>query len=317
MKGKEGRRRMRARATGALPKLLRMLPEGAGRGLCVAIGLGGYVLVGRDRRLASENLARVHPDWSRDRIRRTAREVFKEIGRNAYDFLRYPDLSEAARDSLVETEGAEHLDRALAAGRGALVVTAHLGCWELLAASLARAGYPLKALARPLREERLDRMLRRHRARMGVETLSSKALPIQAVRHLRQGGVLGVLIDQRIRHGGTWVTFLGQPTRLTDAPARLALTTGSPLVPMGIRRRAGGHHQVTVLPAVAPRESGDAVERLTQTLATAMEGLIREAPEQWIWIHPRWGDAPPARNAGRPGTGDPAAPREEDLCVSR
>lgn len=314
MYGKEGRRRLRAGATGVLPGILRALPESWGRGLCVAIGLGGYLVVGRDRRLAARNLARVHPDWDRGRIRRTSREVFREIGRNAYDFLRYPDLSEAAKDALVRIEGREHLDRALAGGRGAILVTAHLGCWELLAAGLARAGYPLKALARPLREARLDRMLRRHRVRMGVETLSSKTLPVQAVRHLRQGGVLGVLIDQRIRHGGTWVTFLGQPTRLTDAPARLALTTGSPLVPVGIRRLPGHRHEITVLPALAPRESGDAVERLTQDLAAAAEGLIRRAPEQWIWIHPRWNDAPPAQAATPPASGPS---KEEDLCVSR
>lgn len=276
-------RYMRRCGVRALPWVLRRLPEPLGRGMCAGIGALAHRFVARDRYLARENLARVHADWEPQRIHRFARQVFVEIGRNAYDFLRYPDMDPEARNALVRFEGLETLDRL--AG-GAVVVTGHLGCWELLAAGLCRRGYPLKALARPLREAGLEALLTEHRRRMGVQTFSSRVLPVQGVRHLKQGGLLGVLVDQRMKRGGVEVTFLGQPTRMTDAPARLALATGVPLVPVGIARQADGTHRAWITPAVHPRGSG--IPEVTQILASRLEDLIARAPEQWIWIHPRW-----------------------------
>ena len=311
MYGKELRREIRARAAAALPIFLRVFPEDWGREFCAGLGWVGFRAVGRDRRLARGNLARVYPEWPAGRIERTARAVFEEIGRNAYDFLRYPDLSPARRQALVELEGREHLDGALASGRGAVVVTAHLGCWEVLAGALAARGYPLKALAQPLREPRLEKLLRRHRARMGIETLSSMDSPLAAVRHVQQGGFLGVLMDQRMKRGGVTVNFLGQSTRMTDAPARLALAAGAPLLPVGISRGADHRHRARALPAVETASLVSA-PALTQALADALGALIRETPEQWMWIHPRWMDAP----AGSPSAAANAA-GEEAACGAR
>jgi KDO2-lipid IV(A) lauroyltransferase len=281
-------RYLRRQGVRALPGLLHRLPEPWGRGLCAAVGACAHRVVSRDRYLARDNLVRVHGDWEPDRIRRFARRVFVEIGCNAYDFLRYPHLSDDEQRALVQFEGREILEGL--AGRGAVVVTGHLGCWELLAAGLAKEGYPLKALARPLREERLEALLAEHRRRMGVETVSSRVLPIQCVRHLKQGGLLGVLVDQRIKRGGVDVVFLGQSTRMTDAPAR---ATGVPLVPVGIARQPDGTHRAWILPPEYARGRG--IPELTQVLASRLETLIARAPEQWIWIHPRWEDTPRAR----------------------
>ena len=301
MNVKEMRRRARLGAARALPGLIRLVPEPVGRGLCVWIGRAGHALVARDRILARANLARVYPEWSEDRVKREARRVFEEIGRNAFDFLRYPGLSGTARDRLVCLEGREHLEAARRAGKGAILVSAHLGCWEVLAAELGRQGYPFKAMARPLREPRLDQALLRHRRSMGVEVLSSEGLPIAALRHLRRGGFLGVLADQRVKRGGVTVEFLGQRTRMTDGPARLALASGAPLVPLAIRRLPDHTHRITVSPPLPTESAGRDAVRLTQDIARALEGRIRTAPEQWIWIHPRWEDAAaPAAAEGAP-----------------
>jgi KDO2-lipid IV(A) lauroyltransferase len=237
--------------------------------------------------------------------------VFLEIGRNVYDFLRFADLSGPERERLVELRGEEVLETVRHRGRGAVLVTGHLGCWELLAAMLASRGYPLLALARPLREQRLEAALRAHRERMGIRTLSSEALPLAALRHLRRGGFLGVLADQRVKQGGHTVTFLGQETRMAEGPVRLAQAAGAPLVPLGIHRGPDQRHRIHVLPPIDPE--GDARER-TQDVADALGRLIRETPEQWVWIHPRWEATPSAvaedepRAARRvlPGKGGPA-----------
>jgi len=268
-------------------------------------------LVGRDRRLARANLARVHPEWVPSRVRTEARRVFLEIGRNVYDFLRFADLSGPERERLVELRGEEVLETVRRRGRGAVLVTGHLGCWELLAATLAARGYPLLALARPLREPRLEAALHAHRERMGIRTLSSEALPLGALRHLRGGGFLGVLADQRVKQGGHTVTFLGQETRMAEGPVRLAQAAGAPLVPLGIHRGPDHRHTIRMLPPIDPE--GDARER-TQQVADALGRLIREAPEQWVWIHPRWEEMPsaarpedhPSARGTLPGKGGPA-----------
>jgi KDO2-lipid IV(A) lauroyltransferase len=291
---------------------MRILPEAAGREVCVWIGRGGHLLVGRDRRLARANLARVYPGWSRSEVKHFARVVFEEIGRNAFDFLRYPSLSGPRRDDLVRIEGLQSLDRAIAEGKGVVVVTAHLGCWEILAASLARRGYPLKAMARPLREPRLDAELRRHRSLMGVETISSQTRPVAATRHLKAGGLLGVLADQRIKEGGEVVEFLGQTTRMTDAPARLARATDAAIVAVGIRRLEDDSHLLSVLP---PLDTGDApVTEVTRKIADSLGNMIREAPEQWIWIHPRWEDVSPTLEATK-SPGQESRSEKETVCA--
>jgi len=288
---------MRYRAAVSLPGFVSVLPEDWGRELCAGIGWTAHRLVGRDRRLARANLARVHPEWAPSRVRAEARRVFLELGRNVYDFLRFADLPGPERERLVELRGEEVLDAVRHRGRGAVLVTGHLGCWELLAATLAARRYPLLALARPLRERRLEVALSAHRERMGIRTLSSEALPLGALRHLRRGGFLGVLADQRVKQGGHLVRFLGQETRMAEGPVRLAQAARAPLVPLGIHRGADHRHTIRIL---SPIESAGNARDRTQQVADALGRLIREAPEQWVWIHPRWEEAPVPARTERP-----------------
>lgn len=294
MYAKELRRKLRARAVGILPGVLAWLPEGVGREICAGIGALGFWWVGRDRRLARANLKRVYPEWSPSMVEATARAVFRELGRNVFDFLRYPDLSPDARRALVHLEGGERLDALRRNEQGAVIVTAHYGAFEILAGRLVLDGHPLVAMARPLRERRLDARLSRHRSRMGVPTFPSSQSPLAAMRHLRAGGFLGVLMDQRPKSGGVIVRFFGHSTRMTEAPARLAQATGTPLVPVMIRRLADHRHHARVLDPI-PAPPGRSVSDLTQDLAACLEAEIRACPEQWMWFHPRWPDTDPDR----------------------
>jgi len=213
--------------------------------------------------------------------------VFEEIGRNAYDYARYPRLVPEARKQLVRVDGGQHLTAAVASGRGVVLTTGHLGAFELVAAHVAECGHVFRALARPLREPRLDMVLTEHRRRLGFTTISTRGPLREAVRHLRAGGVLGVVMDQRVRRGGSVVSFLGRPTRMTDGPARLARSTGALLLPGGIVRLPDGRHRIRFLPPLEPAPHAP-VRHDTQRLATALQILIDDAPEQWMWIHPRW-----------------------------
>ena len=160
-----------------------------------------------------------------------------------------------------------------------------------------------------------------------VLTQTGSAFMVAALGALHFGGTLlspflGVLADQRIREGGSMVSFLGQRTRMTDAPARLALTADAPILPVGIRREAGSRHLATIFPPIQPVGGKDAVTTLTQSVADALGRLIQLAPEQWIWIHPRWEEAHErqivSRRGGAGADDDAGSNRreKEELCVS-
>jgi len=287
MYAKELRRKLRAQAACRLPGVLGAIPEGAGRELCAGLGWLGFWWVGRDRRLARANLERVYPEWPAAQIEATARRVFKELGRNVYDFLRYPDLSQAEQRALILLEGSEVLHELRRRHQGAVIVTGHFGAWEILAARLVAEGFPLMAMARPIKEPRLEDLLSQHRNRMGVRTFPSSRSSLAPLRHLKNGGFLGVLVDQRVKTGGTRVRFLGRPTRMTDAPARLALATHVPLVVVTIQRLADQRHHARVWPALQPIGTP---ATLTQALAATLESEIRKSPAQWMWFHPRWNE---------------------------
>ena len=284
MKAKELTRIIRDRAAGRLPVLLGRLPEGVGRRLCAGLGTLSYTMIGRDRRLAHSNLKRVFPRLPDSQIRRFAIQVFESLGRSIYTFVAYPNFSRAKKETLVETKGLRHLRRALEQGRGVVLVTGHISCWELIGAELCRLGFPLRAVAQPIREERLERRLSAHRRRLGFTTLSNND-PRAAVRHLKQNGVLGLLVDQRIKNGRTvTVRLLGQDTELTPAPVRLAQTTGAVMITAGLRQTDNGTFVLSIDPPVAVGE----VQPTMQALAGRLDRYILAAPEQWMWIHPRW-----------------------------
>ena len=283
MQAKELRRILRYRAALALPGVLGRLPEPWARALGGGIGWCAYGAIARDRRLAHQNLRRVYPRLESASIRLMARRSFVALGKNIVDFVRYPQYSESRREAMIHVRGEEFLESRR--GRGAVVVSGHLGCWELLGAALARRGFPLKGLARPMREKRLQDLLTAHRRAMGIEVIDTRS-PVRALRHLKQGGWLAVLIDQRVPRGIP-VRFLGQPTVMTDAPARAAWSTGVPLIPVAVYRE-GKHHCLEVgEPLPAPAGPGDVLP-VTQALADWLSRRIEAHPLEWMWIHPRW-----------------------------
>ena len=280
------------------------VPRRAGLPLGALLGRVGYAVVARDRRIAEANLRAAFPDWSAAETRRAARKVFEELGRNIYDVAACAHWSPAARRRNLDVAGIENLEQALAAGRGAILFGAHQGAWELVAVALADQGIDVTGVARPVREARLETWLAAHRRRLGIRTIPAGGLESARamLRALGGGGILGVLLDHRVRKGGVVADFFGRPARFAAGPVRLALRTGARLVPARIARRADGGHRVLIEPALPALPAGlpprDAAERTLRAAVAALETMIRRDPAAWAWIHPRW---------GRPAADDGAA----------
>jgi KDO2-lipid IV(A) lauroyltransferase len=205
----------------------------------------------------------------------------------------------------IRIEGLEHLRAVMDRHGRALLLTAHLGNWELLPFACQLTGYRLSVVLRPLDAPWLDRLVLRLRERAEVELIDKRSALRPVVRALARGRMVGVLLDQNAaRREGVFVPFFGYPASTSKSLALLALRTETPIVPAFIRRAGDGTHRVVIRPALpwpAEQPLDTALGMLTTRCADAIERAIREAPEQWLWMHDRWRTRPPRAADSREG----------------
>ena len=190
----------------------------------------------------------------------------------------------------LDFEAKQVLDAALAEGKGAILISGHVGNWELLGQTIAAAGYPISTVATPLYDPRVTKWLHRWRTRHGLKIhWRDKNNGKTILRVLRRNQLMGFLIDQDIKTAGDYVPFFGRPAFTPTTPAALALRTGAPLLFCWHHRR-GKRHQITIERVCFERSGADAavVLSLTALLTARLEDVIRAVPEQWVWMHRRW-----------------------------
>lgn len=273
------------------------LPLALVRALSAQLGLTALGLPSREARRAQEHLALAFPELDpqvrRRLLRRCALHFGRTLGEVVWMWRARPDQVAA----LCSITGVEHLERALADGRGAVLITGHCGNWELLNARLGVAGVPMTIAVRGLFDPRLDALVTALRARFGSEVVPRGATAGRRLAQaLSENRVDGLLIDQDIRDiPGVFVPFFGRPSWTPSGAATLALRTGCPTVPAFVHRRADGTHLAEVHPPLQPPTEGPTGERVTALTAAAtaaIERQVRAFPEQWVWMHRRWRTRP-------------------------
>jgi len=171
-----------------------------------------------------------------------------------------------------------------------LVMSAHLGSWEIAAYPVGLYREPMHVIGRPLDNPHLDRHLASSRTRFGNATISKRGAARESLRVLRRGGIVGILIDQRVRPAeGIEVPFMGHDAITSPLLARLAQKTGAPVVPLFGHLEPHGRYRVRFHPPLWPRDTPDAdVAELTRRYLEVVEKQVRPRPEQWLWMHRRW-----------------------------
>ncbi len=277
--------------------LVRALPRPLALLLGRALGLLGYLLAGRRRRLALDNLRIAFPDLSARARRRLARSSFAHLGMNVVEFFSLPRLTREGAARLMPFEGEEHMDRARALGRGVLMLSTHLGSWDLLSAALVLRGYRLALVSKVSRSRAVNRVWMGYRARAGIRVLTGRNLMRGILSSLRGGGMVGFVLDQNaIRADGVFVPFFGRSACTLSALAVIAARTGAPVVPVHTYRDGGRHramfHPPIEVPGAPAGEEGITARTAAYTRWT--EQVIRRHPGQWTWLHDRWKTRPPA-----------------------
>jgi len=253
-----------------------------------------FALTRRRQRMADANLQAAFGDRFSEADRRRLRmEVCRGICQTALELFKLPSLSREQVRAVMTLEHPEHLQAALDRGRGAIIVTAHFGNWELLGARIAAEGFPLSVIVRDANDARTASIVNYSRRSAGVVVLPRDDLK-GMLRALRRNEVLGIVADQHAP-AGLWLQFLGREAASPRGPATLALRTGAALVPCFSVREPDGRLRGWLEPPIVPEPGGDReaeVRDLTQRLNWIIEEQIRRYPAQWLWLHNRWKPRP-------------------------
>lgn len=274
-------------------RLARLAPEPVAAAAARGLGRAAVHLAGERRAQVERNLRRVDPTLRGDELRRKVRETFESYARYYEESFRLPGTSPADLDRGFTHEGYEHLDAAMAAGRGAIMAIPHLGGWEWSGFWLTQVkGCPVTAVVERLDPPELFEWFVELRRSFGFEIVAlGPEAGTATAKALKANHALALLCDRDLAGHGPEVEFFGERTTLPAGPATLALRTGAPILPTAIYFDGPSSRHAVVLPPLDTTRHGklrDDVQRVTQDLAHALEDLIRRAPEQWHLLQPNW-----------------------------
>src|SRR5215475_4350907 len=280
-----------------LLKFLGFLPRSLARAIAAFAAGILLALLPKFRRIAMFNLQLAFPDWTDERRETTIRNMTRYLGWQAAEFARFPRYNQKNIQEIIEIEGHENFLKAQQRGQGVLILTGHIGAWELSSFAHAVYGYPMRYMARPLDNTRLDSFVSRYRALSGNQPIYKNESARAVLKSLNNAGIVGILADQNtLPEEGAFVDFFGKAACTTTGIARLALHTGAAVVPgYAYWDTTAQKYKLRFEPEVEISNTGnsehDIIEN-TQRFAKITEEIIRKFPDQWVWVHARWKTRP-------------------------
>ena len=274
----------------------RALPLPVASDLGDLLGRMAPPFLAKRRRIATENL-RAALGLSDSDARAMTALVFRQLGRSFVEFLALPahDWEELERRVRFD-EPFSRIEEHAKTGKGAVLVTAHYGNWELFGAAVGKRVGGVAYVFPPQSNPGTGARINETRSRLGIELIDMEQGMRRALKRILQGGHIGLLMDQDARKIGVHVPFFGRPASTLTGPARLAIRARAPIY-FGLLDRVGrATFQVKSLAWLEPipgAEEEAELYRLTLAMNQALEAAIRERPDHWYWIHRRWKTPPP------------------------
>jgi KDO2-lipid IV(A) lauroyltransferase len=299
--------------------LSRYLPSWLGYWLCSFFGSILFYTDLSVRRAVMDNMRHVL-SGAPARVRRDiARRVVTNTFKNYYDMVRLPHLSREDVERMVELHGVEHLEQAYAQGRGVIIISGHLGNFNLVAQLAAIRGYPVATIAEDIKPAKLYNYVNSLRARFGLKFIKAGSSQVRTIyRFLRNKGVLMLAADRDVSDTGVPVQFFDAMADLPAGPVVLALRLKCPLVPGHTIRLPNNKSVVYLYPPIELERTGDYEQDIRINLrrvAQVLEQMILKAPDQWVVLQRVWDKdytvsvAGTSPSEGRPGeASEPLAP---------
>lgn len=259
--------------------------------------LGGLAFhLGIRKRIARANLAAAFPELSQVERERILRACYRHFGITFLELLRLPRWSAAKILSRVEIANPDAFRDAMGVGRGGVLVSGHIGNWEVVGGAIAALGYPMWITVKTQRNPWIDAFVTSARESTGMRVLRVEAGFRAMLRKLRENQFLTFLQDQDAGRRGTFVRFFGQPASTAIGPVRFARLAGCAIISgYAIRQNDGSFYlHMPPLRFVDPERPAEEAERETLALLVQdLEVVVRQYPEQWFWMHRRWKTVPP------------------------
>jgi KDO2-lipid IV(A) lauroyltransferase len=272
---------------------LGIMPRNLARGLGALVGAAAYTAFGRLRRVGLQNLRLAYPDWTDETRARTLRTVYRNLGYQLAEFCQMGSYTAEQASSFIEYDGLDHYLAAQARGKGVLVVTGHLGAWELSSFYHSLVGYPMGLVIRRLDNPLVDEFVNRIRCLHGNRVVHKDDFARGLIASMRAGETVGILMDTNMTPPqGIFVPYFGVDACTGAGLARIALKTDAAVLPgFLLWDEARKKYVLRFGECMALVRTGDTeADTLTNTAAftKAIEDAVRGNPEQWLWMHRRW-----------------------------
>ena len=279
-------------------KTLGLLPRHLARSAGASIAVIAYASLGRLRCVGLRNLKLAFPTMSATERAQILRLEYRSLGWLLAEFCQMSSYTPAFAGRFIRYEGLEHYLAARDRGQGVLVLTGHLGAWELSSFYHSLAGYPMGMVIRRLDNPLVDRMVNRIRCQHGNRVLHKDDFARGLLAAMRAGETVGILMDTNMTPPqGLFVPFFGIPACTASGLARVALKTGAAVLPgFLLWEESERQYVLHFYPEVALAKAGDAEADAAENTAhfnAVLEDLIRQYPSQWLWMHRRWKTRPP------------------------
>jgi len=280
-----------------LLKGLGFLPRPLARRLAARVAGILYALSPKLRKTAETNLRIAFPEWIKAQRDAVIRGMVRNLGWMAAEFARFPKYSREDIEEIVVLDGNENFVDARKQGKGVLILTGHIGAWELSSFAHALYGYPLHFMARPLDNQRIDALVNSYRCSSGNRAIFKNESARVMLKILKDAGTIGVLADQNtMLDEAVFVDFFGKSASTTTGIARVALHTDAAVVPgYAVWDESIGKYRLRFEPAMELIRTGDAerdIRENMQRFTKVIEDIIRKYPDQWVWVHGRWSVRP-------------------------
>ena len=281
----------------AVARVLGWMPRGFARLFAGALAWAVYHAMGRLRRVGERNLKLTLSGQSIEERRRILRSLYRYLGWQLVEFCQMPYYTRENTKRSIRTEGLEHYLAAQALGRGVLVLTGHLGAWELSSFYHSLMGYPMGMVIRRLDNRRLDEFVNGVRCLHGNRVLHKDDFARGLLTAMHAGETVGILMDTNMTPPqGEFVKFFGIAACTASGLARVALKTGAAVLPGFMlwepKEKKYVLHFGTQLHFAPTGNSEADVLAATQQCNDVLESWIRRYPEQWLWIQCRWKACP-------------------------
>ncbi len=267
------------------------LPLKIAYGLAVFFSDVHYIFADKDRARVKGNLKAIFPDKSEKEILKIRIRTFRNFAKYLVDFFRFSRLNEEYVRKNIKVEGKNYFDQVLSEGKGAIMMSAHIGNWELGAVVIALLGYPFWIVALPHKDKNVDKFFNHQRESKGVKVIPLGRAAGQCMRVLKNNEFVALVGDRDFTKNGIILDFFGKPTVLPIGPAFFALKTGASILPGFMIRNKDDSFTLKMEKPIKPAPTGNRdedIKTLITQYKTIIEDYIRKYPDQWYMFMQFW-----------------------------